>query len=70
MTGEEAEPFLGDACMCFSLFDPTKLSLSYHVQKNMYTVLARHFLMKKEGVWPNRKKKLNRMSLLKMTDFY
>lgn len=49
MTGEEAEPFLGDTYLCFSLFDPTKLSLLYHVQEKIYTVLFSSALPNEKG---------------------
>lgn len=70
MKGEEAEPFTGDACVCFSFSDPTKPILLHHVQEKMNNILAQHFLIKNEEVWTNRKKRLNGVSLLKTTNIH
>lgn len=66
---KEAEPFPGAACTQFPLSHLTRLSLPRQVQEEMHSVLVQLFQVKKEGVWTNRKKRLNGVSLLKITDF-
>lgn len=66
---QRGRTFSRGACTQFPLSHLTRLSLPRQVQEEMHSVLVQLFQVKKEGVWTNRKKRLNGVSLLKITDF-